>query len=162
MCDVKMASKTSVIALVIAVVALVVSAYPSFMPIYAPLTPARPDFDLFIQPGFASGSEAVKSSYSVYPAVVTKGQWLTVKSLGNFSGEVTLFFVEVPNGMTVVFKEGSSLLVPAGKVAQTHFDLVVTGPLPKDWQNPGWQRITLVAVGQNIVHTKSFPVQIVP
>lgn len=152
-------SYISILALIIAIASLVISTLPrpEPAPVVVAATPEVSDFDIFIQPGFAA---VTLSKVTEYPTVFTKGQWLTIKSLGTFSAEVTVFFVEVPSGMTVSIMN-STLTPAAGGVAQTTFDVAVTGPLAADWTKPGWYRITLVAVSSTgVVHTKSFPIQV--
>ena len=150
------------IALIISIIALSVGGVV-YNKVSAP-TPTPPTetppiyaFDIFIHPGWAK----LNVSANDYPMTFTSGQWLTVKSLGNFTGEVVLFFVETPDNLEVIFTGPSSFTLEHEAVGNTTFDIVVTGPLTGEWlpsELPGWARISLIAVSATTVNVKSFPI----
>ena len=151
------------IALIISIIALSVVGVvynKVSAPTPTPEIPPVSGFDIFIHPGWAK----LNISDNGYPMTFTSGQWLTVKSLGNFTGEVVLFFVETPDNFEVIFTGPSSLTLEPGSVGNTTFDLVVTGSLTEEWlpsDFPGWTRISLVVVSATVVNVKSFPILVV-
>ncbi len=154
-----MALIISILALSVGGVAYNIASAPT--PTAPPVTPPVSSFDIFIHPGWAK----LNISDNDYPTTFTSGQWLTVKSLGNFTGEVVLFFVETPDNFKVMFTGPSSLTFEEpGAVENTTFSLVVTGSLTEEWlpsSFPGWTRISLIAVSAIVVNVKSFPILVV-
>jgi hypothetical protein len=117
--------------------------------------------DVFIQPGFANLN--ITRAYAKLPMVFTSNQWFTIKPLGNFSGEVSYFFV-LPANMSVVWRNNTFAKIEGGKAVENYFSLVVTGNLPREWlppSIPGWTTVTLIVISHDTVRVKSFPILVV-